>query len=240
MVAAAHALVDLLVGNPTAAARWAETADPELASDSLFLREPEYLILARIWLAQAQAGGAAHLPERAMHLLSLLLSDAESKARADSAIRIRMLQTLTLQAIGETGQALAALSPALATAAPEDYVRVFVDEGAPMATLLRAAHAQGIEPTYVAQLLAVLHNAPNAAAARPTLSVAQMALAEPLTAREIEVLRLVAAGASNQGVADELIISVGTVKKHVNNILGKLDVRSRTQAIARARELGLI
>jgi len=233
-LAAAGALVALTAGDRAAAMRWAATVVPELDGETLFLREPEYLILARVWLAEARGGGADEPRGRALGLLGRLLADAEAKERHDSVVRIRTLEALALQSGGETDRALATLAPALA-AAPEGYVRVFVDEGAPMAALLRAALARGLEPAYTTRLLALVSSTP----AEPA-PAGQGELPEVLTAREREILRLIAGGASNQGVADALILSVGTVKKHVNNILGKLDVHSRTQAIARARELGLL
>jgi LuxR family maltose regulon positive regulatory protein len=146
-----------------------------------------------------------------------------------------VLQALALQAAGETGRALATLSVALQAAAPEGYTRLFLDEGPPMATLLQAALARGVTPDYITRLLARFPHAPLSPGA-----VGQTGTGEMLTTREIEVLRLVAAGASNQRIAEALILSVGTVKKHVNNILAKLDVHSRTQALVRARELGLL
>ena len=119
---------------------------------------------------------------------------------------------------------------ALLLAQPEGYTRLFADEGAPMAALLRAAQQRGINTRYVAHILGAI--APPASPAA--------ALAEPLTPRELEVLRLIAAGASNQAIAQQLVLTLGTVKKYANSIFGKLGVRSRTQAIVRGRELGLL
>lgn len=151
------------------------------------------------------------------------------------------LQALTYQATGQTEQALAALDQALVQAAPEGLVCVFADEGAPMAALLdaRTAHLAGKDPlaAYVGHLR---QTCLPATALPPAAAPAwAAALVEPLTERELEVLRLICSGASNRVIADELVISVGTVKKHVNNILGKFGVHSRTQAIAMARELGI-
>jgi LuxR family maltose regulon positive regulatory protein len=161
-----------------------------------------------------------------------------------SAIEILSLQALALQARGDLTAALAALTSALALAAPEGYIRLFVDEGAPMAALLREAHARGIIPVYVAQLLAAFSRTEGRGlrteSIHSVLSPQSSALVEPLSERELEVLRLIADGHSNQSIADRLIIAVGTVKKHINNIYGKLDVQSRTQALARARALHLL
>ena len=234
-LAAARALVALSSGDGAAATRWAATLDPSREGASLFPREREYLVLARVWLAQSQASGDATLRGRALELLGRLLATAEADERVDSAIRIRALQALVLQAGGATAEAIATLAAALAAAAPEEYARVFVDEGPAMAGLLRLPLARGGGPAYITRLLAAPPRPP-----RPQAPASQTALAEQLTTRELEVLRLVAGGYSNQGVADALFLSVGTVKKHVNNILGKFGVHSRTQALARARELGLL
>jgi LuxR family maltose regulon positive regulatory protein len=127
-----------------------------------------------------------------------------------------------------------ALERALSLAEPEGYVRTFVDEGEPMARLLRRALAQGLAPSYVASLLAALGEE-----AMP-LPPGEQPLVEPLTQREIEVLHLIAAGLSNQEIAQELVIALSTVKSHINHMYGKLGVKSRTQAVARAQELGLL
>ena len=135
-------------------------------------------------------------------------------------------------------------------AAPDGYVPVFVDEGAPMALLLVAAlgddrwgrHAANVRP-YAQRLLFVLHSegiAPLDSAQPPRSHSGRMPSGEVLTEREVEVLRLLAAGRSNAAIADQLIVAVGTVKRHVNSIMGKLQVHSRLEAVARARELDLV
>jgi LuxR family maltose regulon positive regulatory protein len=116
----------------------------------------------------------------------------------------------------------------------EGYVRIFVDQGKALVPLLRRAAHKGITPGYVARLLSAMAGSPRAA---PSLA---QPLIEPLSEREIEVLQFLAAGKSNQAIAAELVLSVGTVKAHTSNIYGKLGVHSRTQAVARARELKLI
>ena len=161
-------------------------------------------------------------------------------------IEILALQAVALQAHGDPTRAITSLQRALLLAAPEGYVRLFVDEGAPMAALLRAAQAAGIMPDYVVILLAAF---PNNVSTDVTTSLPLPVLTSPLhkrnvpdmlTERELEVLRLLAAGHSNQAIAQQLIVAIGTVKRHVNSILSKLGVRSRLQAVARAREIGLV
>jgi LuxR family maltose regulon positive regulatory protein len=149
-------------------------------------------------------------------------------------IRILALQALAFQAQGGRGRAMSALGRALSLAEPEGYVRTFVDEGEPMARLLRHALAQGVTPGYVASLLAALGEA--AGSAPPEVQP----LIEPLTERELEVLRLIAAGLSNQEIAQELVIALSTVKSHINHVYGKMGVKSRTQAVAQAQSLGML
>jgi LuxR family maltose regulon positive regulatory protein len=188
--------------------------------------------------------GAPEQIQAALHLLDRLLAAAEAGGRMGSAIEIMSLQALAVQAQGDLAPALAALARALALAAPEGYIRLFVDEGAPMAALLREAHARGIAPTYVAKLLAAFPRTEDRGlrteSFHSVLSPQPSALIEPLSERELEVLRLIAGGHSNQAIADRLVVAVGTVKKHINNLYGKLDVQSRTQALVRARELKLL
>jgi LuxR family maltose regulon positive regulatory protein len=148
-------------------------------------------------------------------------------------IELLLLQALLCQAQGNHTGALTILERALRLAEPEGYVRLFVDEGEPMAALLRHARQRGLFLNYVDNLLAAF----------PTDESKQRPadlLPEPLSERELEVLRLVATGVSNQEIADQLFIALSTVKKHVGNILVKLDTPNRVQAIARARDLGLL
>jgi ATP/maltotriose-dependent transcriptional regulator MalT len=156
-----------------------------------------------------------------------------------------------LAARGDQIAGLTALAEALALAGPEGYVRVFVDEGVPMAHLLaRLAVAQrsgqdtpraAVPPDYLDRLARPFQPG-GAPAAPPATRVAAGAggLVEPLSDRELQVLRLLAAGRSNRQIADELVVVVDTVKKHVGHILDKLGAANRTQAVARARALDLL
>jgi LuxR family maltose regulon positive regulatory protein len=159
-----------------------------------------------------------------------------------SVIEILVLQALAHEAQGDIPAALVPLERALTLAEPEGYVRIFVDEGAPMAQLLSEAAARRIMPDYTAKLLAAFDaegrthpdDSPRLAAA------ASQPLVEPLSDRELEVLRLIAQGLSNREISERLFLAVITIKGHNRNIFRKLQVRRRTEAIARARELSLL
>jgi LuxR family maltose regulon positive regulatory protein len=149
-------------------------------------------------------------------------------------------------------QALITLERALTLAEPEGYIHLFLDEGAPMAKLLIRMKAEGGTPSwgqvmkgYINKILMAWEKSkqkfhPSSPAPRSSGGVIPHPLIEPLSERELELLRLIAAGMSNSEMAEALVVTVGTVKWHLNNIYGKLDVRSRTQAVARARELQLL
>jgi len=154
------------------------------------------------------------------------------------AISILILQALILQSQGEHDQALATLERALSLAEPEGYVRAFVGAGAPMGELLRQAAARGIRLDYVRKLLAALNSEP--AAERRTSRLGLSALTEPLSERELEVLRLLATHLSSVEVARELVVSVNTARSHIKKIYGKLDVHTRADAVRRAEKLGLL
>jgi LuxR family maltose regulon positive regulatory protein len=142
-----------------------------------------------------------------------------------------ILQALALQGKKETGQALVALERALALARPEGYVRSFLDEGEAMTRLLCQAQAHQVGSGYAAVLLSRIGKI--SGTTQPSMQL----LIEPLTAREVEVLKLIKAGRSNQDIAGQLVISIATVKRHISNIYAKLGVESRTQAVAIGKEL---
>jgi LuxR family maltose regulon positive regulatory protein len=238
--AARQARVWLTQGNRAAASRWAEQCGLRVGDAIGYQRVGEYTTLARVRIAERRL-------DDALRLLAWLRELTERAGLDGMTIEILALQALTHAAHGDTGHALAALERALALAAPEGYIRVFVDEGAPMAALLREAQACGMVPDYTARLLAAFPEGLEAEGLRladgvPASSLQPLAstLVEPLSARELEVLQLIAGGRSNQAIAAQLVIAVGTVKRHITNIYGKLGVHSRTQAVARARAVHLL
>jgi LuxR family maltose regulon positive regulatory protein len=240
-VPAQRARLLLAQGDVRAAAQWTTAAglSPDDAPD--YPREPAYLVLARVLLAQNDPGPA-------LALLQRLLDAAASQGRAGSIIEIQALRALALAACGDHASALGALTEALTLARRHGYVRVLADEGAPMHALLAQLsgarlgqqHAvRRIDPGYLAALLRACGQA-DATPPRRRAAAAPPGLAEPLTDRELEVLRLLAAGRSNQRIAHDLVVALDTVKKHVTHVLGKLGAANRTEAVARARDLGLI
>ena len=238
-VKAVRAQFELTRGNLAAAMQWAENSGLSTEDEDLsYSRESQYLALARVRIEQARRDPLAPSFQDVLHLLERLLQDAEAKARMRSMLEILVLRALALEAQGNRTDALATLDRALVLAEPEGYIRLVVDEGEPMLSLLRKAHARSRVPGYVATLLSVFGEQPVSEA--PPSSARPGALAQPLTEREREVLGLLLAGASNREIARRLVVSVNTVKRHVYNLSGKLGVQSRAQAIVRARGLNLL
>jgi LuxR family maltose regulon positive regulatory protein len=236
--AAVRAHLVLAQGNLAAALHWTQTSGVSATGALSYPREREYLTLVRVRIAQGrQQPGGSFLSE-ALALLERLLANAEPKARMRSVIEILLLRALALQAQRKQDEALRTLGRALALAEPEGYVRLFLDEGAPLLILLRQAYACQITPGYVVTLLEAAGEQVRSAPHRSTSRSSQ--LMDSLTVRECEVLSLMVVGASNREIAEHLVLSVNTVKKHVFNICSKLNVQSRTQAIAKARKLQLL
>ena len=152
---------------------------------------------------------------------------------------MHILLSLAHQASGERNEALIALEQVLITTKPEGYVRIFVDEGIPMFHLLSEAAAHGIMPDYTGKLLTVFEAEQQKSEDKSYLRPAQP-LIEPLSQRELEVLQLIAQGLSNREISERLFLALSTVKGHNRIIFGKLEVQRRTEAVARARELGLL
>jgi LuxR family maltose regulon positive regulatory protein len=150
------------------------------------------------------------------------------------------LKSILFGAIRRTDEALTTFQSALEVAEPEGYIRVFVDEGEPMAKLLASAIQKGIHPKYAGRLLAAFPDSSQSQPTKMDFLKHNLNLAEPLSGREIEVLRLIETGLSNKDIAQRLYITVRTVKYHTANIFMKLDVTGRSPAVAKARERGLL
>jgi LuxR family maltose regulon positive regulatory protein len=230
----------LLQGRAGEAAKWAEERGLTEQDEVSYSRERDYLVLARVLLATDDS-------HRALGILERLDTLAESQARRGSLIQIRAVRSQALQSVGDHQGALALLAETLALALPEGYVRVFADQGAPMAALLqsfvRGAHrARGAAiPSRARRHINRVVRAFGPAVGRAEQAVrAGTGPVEPLTDRELEILRLIAAGMRNREIAQDLVLTLDTVKKHVSHIFAKLGAANRTEAVAQARDLGLI
>ncbi len=213
-------------GNPARAARLVRESGITTDDEIPYLREQEYLVFARLLLADGDHEAALALSKR-------VRQQAEAAKRVGRAIEALALEALALHANQDLAQALKALASAVELAEPERYIRVFLDEGEPMAALLHQLKARRMGSGFAAELLAARGG--DAGTTQP----AAQSLIEPLSAREVQVFRLIQDGCSNQEIATQLVISVKTVKRHISNIYAKLGVTTRTRAIAVGRELGL-
>ena len=173
-------------------------------------------------------------------VLERLCQRAMSEGQMETVIEVLTLQSIALHAQGKEDQALNVLNHALSLAEPEGYIRSFTDEGDRINKLLRMAAARGIAPNYVNQLLSAMDSHVGRSTVMPLASSRIHDLPEPLTERELEVLRFVAGAMSNYEIAKILVIEESTVKSHMNHILGKLRAKNRLQAVERARSLGLL
>jgi LuxR family maltose regulon positive regulatory protein len=173
-------------------------------------------------------------------LLQRLLEAAETGGRTSRVIEILILQALVLEARGDTDQAVTTLEKALTLAEPEGFIRIFVDEDQPMARLLYEALNRGIAPDHISRLLSAFPMTESEQTDPSKIQTPKSELVEPLSEREIEVLQLIAEGLTNQEVASRLYLAQSTIKVHTRNIYGKLGVNNRTQAVARARALGIL
>ena len=237
-LAAMKARIWIKQGRISEAMSWQKQRDLSIDDDLHYLLEFEHVTLVRILLARYLRENAEHLIHDAIHLLQRLLQAAEEHKRMGSVIEILLLQALALQAYGKEAQALQPLERALQLAEPEGYARIFIDEGKPMTQLLYAAATRGICPDYTGKLLDLAKVDRPKKADQPVKPTP--ALVEPLSQRELEVLQLIAEGYSNQEICNRLFLALSTIKGHNRKIFDKLGVQRRTEAVARARELGLL
>jgi LuxR family maltose regulon positive regulatory protein len=213
----------------------------ESRNTAVYLADDAYF---EIWPGYSEHSRARQLAEKgreqeALDLYARICQAAQQVQGIGQMIEARSSQALIHQSQGDLERALEALAEALCLSEPEGYVRTYADRGEPMAQLLSKAAARGIRPDYTAKLLAAFEGGTTIDNRRPTTGQ-QASLVEPLSPRELEVLRLVAQGLSNHEICERLFLALSTVKGHNRNIYGKLQVTSRTQAVARARELGLL
>ncbi len=223
------ALLHLARGDLAAAERWATTANLPLADSPDPQRELAYTAYLHLLIVQERL-------DEAETLLQSLEQFTRKAAYCGPLINVLLLRAVVCQARGDTAGALHYLDQAVTWAAPGGYVRPFVDLGVWIADLL--VKVAGRAPTFVRAVLDALAGVPGVEAAAVEDAAAPV-LVEPLSERELDVLRLVAAGLSNRQVGEQLFIATSTVRKHLEHIYGKLGVHNRTEAAARARDLGL-
>jgi LuxR family maltose regulon positive regulatory protein len=220
-------------GNLVATNQWVQERQLNVDDEILFVREAEYIVLARILTLRGDL-------ENAVDLLERLIVNAEAGGRITRLIEMLLVLALALKAQGESEQAMKSLSKGLSLAEAGGHTRLFVNEGSPMVNLLDEASSRGIRPDYVRHLMSAF---PTDRAEKTDLSkthVSHPELIEPLSEREIEVLQLIAEGLTNTEIAARLYLSLNTVKVHTRNIYGKLGVNNRTQAVARGRVVGIL
>lgn len=240
-VAALKARIWIRQGNLDQTLRWAREEGLSADDDLNYVREFEHITLARVLIGQYQQGDAQAI-DVALGLIERLRESAEAGGRQGSLIEIHIVAALAYEAIGDVPAALESLERALILAEPEGYVQIFVDEGGVMKRLLAEALRHGKMATYAGRLLAAFEDkmASSAIHSNSVPALSSQTLIDPLSERELEVLQLVAEGLSNREIAERLFLALDTVKGHNRRIYGKLQVQRRTEAVARARELGLI
>jgi LuxR family transcriptional regulator, maltose regulon positive regulatory protein len=231
-IAASVSRVWVAQGNVGEALDWVRERGLSVSDEPSYLREFEHITLARVLLARSTSNRADRSIHEAVGLLERLLQAAEEGERTGSVIEILVLQALANLLQGDIPAALVPLQQALTLAEPEGYVRMFVDEGPPMAHLLEAAAKHGIAPNYVRHLLTAFGSAEDR-------TPVKQGLIEPLSERELEVLRLLATGLNGPEIARELVVSLNTMRTHTKNIYSKLGVNDRRAAVRRAKELDL-
>jgi LuxR family maltose regulon positive regulatory protein len=247
-VAATRARVLARAGHLAAARAWARSRQLEATEELTYLREYEHVTLARILVAEHAATGDPVPLTDAMSLLERLLVAAQAGGRVGVLIEAAVLHALTCEASGQTEQALRSLQRAVLLAEPEGWVRVFADEGAPLAPLLEVFRHRHGRSAFLDELLAATAAPAASHAARPPAGRVRTGhippgtsqpLVEPLSARELDVLRLLASELDGPAIARELSVSLNTVRTHTQHIYAKLGVNNRRAAVRRGHQLGL-
>jgi LuxR family maltose regulon positive regulatory protein len=221
------------------ALHWAQEQGLSAEDELSYVHEFDHITLVRILMAQYKRGRNEGAIREAIRLLERLLKAAEDGGRMGSAIEILVLQALVYQMRGDIPAALLPLERALNLAEPEGYVRIFLDEGGDMVLLLRKAAVHRIMPVYTGKLLAAIRREEPGVAVE-SLSPAPQTLIEPLSQRELEILRFFKTELSGPEIARELVIALSTVRTHTKSIYSKLGTNSRRAAVKRAIELKLI
>ena len=224
------ARINLALGNAREVEKWLKQNPLQLGGDPDPVLEEHCVILVRILLAQQQF-------DDAIKWLAKLLPAAEKANRIAVVIELLVLQSLARQAQGNSQLALATLERAVKLAEPEGFMRIFLDEGKSMATLLKRLADKGVEKDYAGKLLDRFDEHIDT---KLQTAISRAGISEPLSRKENNTLQLLAAGLTNKEIAEQLFVSPNTVKTHLKNIFEKLQVNNRNQAIAKARDLKLV
>jgi LuxR family maltose regulon positive regulatory protein len=212
---------------------WARERGLSAGDDLSYLREFEHVTFARVLLAQGMRKRPESSSREAIELLGRLLRAADEGQRTGSVIEILVLQALAQHMHGDIPAALAPLERAVTLAEPEGFIRMFVDEGPPMAVILEAAAKRGVAPRYVRELLTAFRRGGDR-------TPSKQALIEPLSERELDVLQLLATDLDGPAIASQLVVSLSTIRSHTKSIYAKLGVNSRRAAVRRGEELDLM
>jgi LuxR family maltose regulon positive regulatory protein len=223
----------LVQGKLENASKWVEERKLDYEHTPLPIEEHEYLAFARILIAQGRV-------DESIRLLDRTLKSAEEKAYKSRVIEILILKALAFQSDGDLTKAMTTLNHALKLAEPGGFIRIFLDEGPPFALLLNKAIYRGVASDYARRLLPYFQDSESEEAAPEKMLLYKDELIEPLSEREIEVLKLVAEGLTNQEIAGRLFLSLNTIKVHNRHIFAKLNANSRLQAVSKARDVGIL
>ena len=227
-IKAVKARIYIMKGNIDILIKWVKECGLKLDDELTWLHEAKHIMFARILILQGRFNDA-------LGLLNRLIAEDEKTGRILNQIETLVLKALVLNKINNGTESIVTIQKALSLAEPGGYTRVFIDEGPPIAKLLERiidTEDNDIPKAFVKNLLAALRLF--------QIAKSDNSLFERLSERELEVLRFIASGLTNKKTSEELFISVSTVKTHLQNIYGRLNVHSRTEAIVKARELGLL
>jgi LuxR family maltose regulon positive regulatory protein len=226
---------------------WVRERGLSVEDELIYMLEFDHITLARVLLACYQSDYSDEPISRVLGLLERLLKAAEEGGRNGSVIEILILQAIAYHTQGNPPAALLPLQHALSLAKPEGYIRMFIDEPSSMLHLLHEASAREIMPDYTHKLLAAFEAEQRKSESKPDLPAGLPEahrdgepIIEPLSQRELQILQLIAQGLSNREIGERLFLALDTVKGHNRRIFDKLQVQNRTEAVARARELGLL
>lgn len=241
-VAALKARLQIKQGKLREARAWARENGLSTENKLAYLREFEHITFARLLIAEYKNDPVNQSIQKTIAFLERLLKAAEEGRRTGSVIKILILQALAYEAQNEISTGIIFLERALSLAEPEAYIRTFADEGEAMTRLLSAVKARGNRQEYIHKILDACQTAErqNKQTIDPIAVSITQPLIEPLSQRELEILRLIAQGLSNREISERLFLALSTIKGHNQSIFGKLDVQRRTEAVARAQELGLL